>query len=207
MVLEMAVTQIRSTVQHRHWSPPIQVRLLFNRSTTLSLSPFLLSPSLSPSHWHMEVIWELYAGLKGCAVEPRAAFQRSTLASFPLLFNPLIFNCSYVKELRWQTKGRLCPFNFFFLLPVTLHPYIFTRFSWSSGEETSRNLKGSFPAPCLCLCLAELELMGTSWLLPARPPTNEAGSLTGCKAATVQPLHTLPPLGPQHFHRGTLARS
>lgn len=150
MVLEMAVTQIRSTVQHRRWSPPIQVRLLFNRSTFSPCPPFFFSPSLSPSHWHMEVIWELYAGLKGCAVEPRAAFQRSTLASFPLLFNPLIFNCSYVKELRWQTKGRLFPAFaqlFFSPLPVTLHPYIFAQFSWSAGEATRRNLKGSFPAP------------------------------------------------------------
>lgn len=41
MVLEMAVTQIRSTVQYRRWSPPIQVYLLFNCSTSLSLSSFL----------------------------------------------------------------------------------------------------------------------------------------------------------------------
>lgn len=157
----------------------------------------------------MEVIWELYAGLKGCAVEPRAAFQRSTSASFPLLFNPLIFNCSYVKELRWQTKGRLFPTfaQLFPPLPETPHSSIFIWFSWGAGERRREEiLRESFQHQRLCLCLAELELMGTSWLLPARPLSNEAGSLTACKAATVQPLHTRPPLGPQHFHRGTLAR-
>lgn len=156
----------------------------------------------------MEVIWELYAGLKGCAVEPRAAFQRSTLASFPLLFNPLIFNCSYVKELRWQTKGRLFPTFAQLFSPTSCNsasPH-FHLIQPKRRRGARRNLKGSFPAQRLCLCLAKLELMGTSWLLPARPPTNEAGSLTACKAATVQPLHTRPPLGPQHFHRGTLAR-
>lgn len=46
MVLEMAVTQIRSTVQYCRWSPPARVYLLFNCSTSLSPSSFLLfSPS------------------------------------------------------------------------------------------------------------------------------------------------------------------
>lgn len=160
----------------------------------------------------MEVIWELYAGLKGCAVEPRAAFQRTTLASFPLLFNPLIFICSYVKELRWQTKGRFCPFNFFFTTSCNSASQHFRLIQPKRGRvrrvEMLREAFQHNACVCVCVCLAKPELMGTSsWLLPARPPANEAGSLTACKAATVQPLHTLPPLGPRHFHRGTLAHS
>lgn len=119
MVLEMAVTQIRSTVQHHHWSPAVQVCSLFNRSTSLSLFPLLLFSLFFPSHWHMEVIWELSSGLKGCAVESRAGFQRSLLASSPLPFNPFIFIRSLWRrtkmgEQRRMTRG-LYPFIFYFL--------------------------------------------------------------------------------------------
>lgn len=150
----------------------------------------------------MEVIWELYAGLKGCAVELRAAFQHSTSASFPLLFNPLIFSFSYVKQPRWQTKGRLFHSFAQLLFPTScnsasLHSHLF-----QLTPRQEEILREAFQLQRLCLCLAALVLMGTSWLLPARPLSNEAGSLTACKEATVQPLHTRPPLGPQHFHRG-----
>lgn len=111
--------------------------------------PVPFSSCLSPSHCHMEVIWELYGRLKGCVVEPRATFLCSTSASFPLLFNPPIFflSCFYVKELRWQTKRGLSPAfaQPFPSLPEALRPSILTWFSRGAGEAMWRNLEGNFP--------------------------------------------------------------
>lgn len=120
---------------------------------------------------------------------------------------PLFFlNCFHVKELRWQTKHRVSPHFHSALLLASWSAASF-HFHWirlrrSRGNET----KGKLSSTSACASAWQSWSWCTSCLLPARPLSNEAGSLTACKAATVQPLHTCPPLGPQHFHRGTLAR-
>lgn len=105
MVLEMAVTQIRSTVQHRHWSPPNQLCISDAQLLSVPFSSLLLFSFSFFALTHGSNLGVLSWTERMCGW---AQGSVSTLAPSPLLFNPLI-----LKRTKMENKRQTLPIHLF----------------------------------------------------------------------------------------------
>lgn len=137
MVLEMAVTQIRSTVQHRHWSPPNQLCISDAQLLSVPFSSLLLFSFSFFALTHGSNLGVLSWTERMCGW---AQGSVSTLAPSPLLFNPLI-----LKRTKMENKRQTLPIHLFSTSSNSASVYIF---SWL-GRSADANFRGHFSATVL----------------------------------------------------------